>query len=248
MLPSLERISRITSISGPSSSQASSDAWQHARALCLRYAELYSLPLEVDLLTQMPSPQSWSSRDLYWLGDSLSGSEILGQSDSLWIIQALLGDSGQETWAIWPFEDTLRRSLPGSTSWIETHALSGSAWLAAARRVLEQNSGREIPWVLGGHSGVESFCAESLAGQPDLLANVRRITLREAAKGGLPPAVLCESRTALALTSIRGAAGWLAQSMSASAPWMIQAWASEGVGRILEQVFELAGFPRREFR
>ncbi len=248
MLPSSDRLSRIASIPGPSSSKASQEAWSAAQAVFVQYATHYSLPLQEQVLGQLPDARDPAVHDLLWLGDSVEGSRFLSDSEKLWVIQALLGDSGQESWVFWPFEDTLRRSLPGAASWIETHALSRQAWIAAATRVLRQNSGKEIPWVLGGHAGIEAFCARCLEEEPELAGKVRRISLREAVSAPLPSAVLCESRTALALTSIRGVAGWLGQPVSAGAPWVVQAWVVGGVRRILEQVFELAGFPRGEFR
>jgi hypothetical protein len=248
MLPSSDRLSRIASIPGPNSSKASQEAWAEAQVQLSQFAAHHSLPLQEQVLGQLPDARDLAGHDLYWLGDSVEGSKLLSDSEKLWVIQALLGESGQESWVFWPFEDTLRRSLPGASSWIETHALSRQAWIAAATRVLQQNSGKEIPWVLGGHAGIEAFCGQCLGQEPELAAKVRRISLREAVSSTLPSAVLCESRTALALTSIRGVAGWLGQPVSAGAPWVVQTWAVAGVSRILEQVFERAGFPRGEFR
>lgn len=227
---------------------ASQEAGAAAQVQLSQFAAHHSLPIQEKVLGQLPDARDLAGHDLYWLGDSAEGSKILSESEKLWVIQALLGESGRESWVYWPFEDTLRRSLPGASSWIETHALSRQAWIAAATRVLRQNSGKEIPWVLGGYAGIEAFCAQCLEQEPELASKVRRISLREAAGGTLPPAVLCESRTALALTSIRGVTGWLGQPVSAGAPWVVQTWAVAGVSRILEQVFELAGFPRGEFR
>lgn len=227
---------------------ASQEAGAAAQAQLRQFAAHQSLPLQEQVLGQLPDARDLAGHDLYWLGDSAEGSKILSESEKLWVIQALLGESGRESWVFWPFEDTLRRSLPGASTWIETHALSRQAWIAAATRVLLQNAGKEIPWVLGGHAGIEAFCAQCLEQEPELASKVRRISLREAVGGNLPPAVLCESRTALALTSIRGVTGWLGQSVSAGSPWVVQTWAVGGVSRILEQVFELAGFLRGEFR